>query len=641
MGSIVSQGRKAGASALTVLELLAAEAPISHFESLVDDARRQGMGEADLALLETAKRLGLAVYAQAERRQRKEARLAAFIEAGKGIATVFDVPSLLSVLALKARQLFDLDIAWITVFGRDAGTVTVSACDGHTTALRTGLRIPDDPAMSSANAPFWTPDFTTDERLAHSYALDSLMESEGIHAVAAIPLTDGARPFGTLYVAGRSARWFTSAEVSLMTSLAELADLTIEKTRMLERAADCLSGAEGRRDEARTAAETAAVHGRLMSVVLDGGGLDALLDEAGRHLRGALRVHAPDGGILAGTDGMPAESETDTLRAMVDAHALREPILLDCGLWAAPLLAGDRDLGTLLLHPARPLADGDDRLLSLTAQTVAALLLLQHTTAPSASGHDRDWLLDDLLTSAQRPAGRFEERAARLGIDLTRPHVVVVARPEDEVQDNRTAIWASSYARRMNGLKSMHAGCAVLLLPGTDATAAAEQVSRGLTPLLDRPVTVCASGPVTSPAGVSAAFQEALRCLEAMIALGATGGFTSSGEHGFLGVLLSDTHDVEGFIRSMIGPLVAYDTQRYTEFTRTLDAYFDAGGSINRTAERLHVHPNTVGRRLERIGDLLGTNWQQPERAFEIQLALRLSRIQHVLKTRRPSLGSD
>ncbi|MEU7165777.1 helix-turn-helix domain-containing protein [Streptomyces morookaense] len=632
MGSIVSQGRKAGASALTVLELLAAEAPISHFESLVDDARRQGMGEADLALLETAKRLGLAVYAQAERRQRKEARLTAFIEAGKGIATVQDVPSLLSVLARRACRLFDLDVAWITAFGRDAGTVTVSACDGHTTALRTGLRIPDDPAMSGGTAPFWTPDVAADERLAHSPALDSLLKSEGIHAVAAIPLTDGSRPFGTLYVAGRSTRWFTSAEVSLMASLAELADVTIEKTRMLEQAADCLSA------PGRTAGDTASVHGRLMSLVLDGAGLAALLDEAGRHLDGALRVHAPDGGILAGADGMPAgsESEADTLRAMVDAHALREPILLDCGLWAAPLLAGDRDLGTLLLHPRRPLADGDEQLLSFTAQTVAALLLLQHTTAPSVTGHDRDWLLDDLLTSPQRPAGRFEERAARLGIDLARPHVVVVARPEGEAADNRTAIWASSYARRMNGLRSTHAGCTVLLVPGTDATAAAEQVSRGLAPLLERPVTVCASGPVTSVAAVPAAFQEALRCLEAMIALGATGGFTSAGEHGFLGVLLSDTHDVEGFIRSMIGPLVAYDTQRYTEFTRTLDAYFAAGGSINRTAERLHVHPNTVGRRLERIGDLLGPEWQQPERAFEIQLALRLSRIQHVLRGRRP-----
>jgi hypothetical protein len=33
---------------------------------------------------------------------------------------------------------------------------------------------------------------------------------------------------------------------------------------------------------------------------------------------------------------------------------------------------------------------------------------------------------------------------------------------------------------------------------------------------------------------------------------------------------------------------------------------------------------NTVAQRLERIGRLLGEDWQSPARALEIQLALRL-----------------
>jgi DNA-binding PucR family transcriptional regulator len=38
----------------------------------------------------------------------------------------------------------------------------------------------------------------------------------------------------------------------------------------------------------------------------------------------------------------------------------------------------------------------------------------------------------------------------------------------------------------------------------------------------------------------------------------------------------------------------------------------------------LHVHVNTVVQRLDRIAGLLGADWQQPDRALEIQLALRL-----------------
>jgi DNA-binding PucR family transcriptional regulator len=36
------------------------------------------------------------------------------------------------------------------------------------------------------------------------------------------------------------------------------------------------------------------------------------------------------------------------------------------------------------------------------------------------------------------------------------------------------------------------------------------------------------------------------------------------------------------------------------------------------------VHVNTVTQRLDRIGRLLGRDWSSPDRALEIQLALRL-----------------
>ena len=47
----------------------------------------------------------------------------------------------------------------------------------------------------------------------------------------------------------------------------------------------------------------------------------------------------------------------------------------------------------------------------------------------------------------------------------------------------------------------------------------------------------------------------------------------------------------------------------------------------DRAAAALHVHVNTVAQRLERIGTLLGAGWQEPDRALEIQLALRLHRL--------------
>jgi DNA-binding PucR family transcriptional regulator len=41
----------------------------------------------------------------------------------------------------------------------------------------------------------------------------------------------------------------------------------------------------------------------------------------------------------------------------------------------------------------------------------------------------------------------------------------------------------------------------------------------------------------------------------------------------------------------------------------------------------LHVHVNTVTQRLDRVAQLLGIDWQKPDRALEVQLALRLHRL--------------
>ncbi|MEV7562155.1 helix-turn-helix domain-containing protein, partial [Streptomyces sp. NPDC089795] len=47
----------------------------------------------------------------------------------------------------------------------------------------------------------------------------------------------------------------------------------------------------------------------------------------------------------------------------------------------------------------------------------------------------------------------------------------------------------------------------------------------------------------------------------------------------------------------------------------------------SRAAEILHVHVNTVVQRLERVGSLIGRDWQAPERALELQLALRIHQV--------------
>lgn len=164
----------------------------------------------------------------------------------------------------------------------------------------------------------------------------------------------------------------------------------------------------------------------------------------------------------------------------------------------------------------------------------------------------------------------------------------------------------------------------VIAAPADDPGRTARALAAELGQALGDAVTVGAAGPAVGPAALSAAHTEAHRCLSALRALGHTGrGAALSG----LGFLLGDQADVNGYVRTTLGPLLDYDTARGTDLAHTLDVYFAQGASPTRTREALHVHVNTVVQRLDRIGRLLGADWNSPARALEIQLALQLHRL--------------
>ncbi|MEU5259229.1 GAF domain-containing protein [Amycolatopsis sp. NPDC021455] len=618
---------------LTVLELLVTEAAPGQFESLVTEARRSGSG-ARVANVERAKQLGLEIRSLLERRQQREASLAALVDAARDLAVPDDLDTLLVLATRRTRLLLNADMAYVSLPDESRGDVVIRAADGHTSTLSVGLRLPRTGGMGSTvladPSPFWSPDYLADERFPHDELIDEVVRTEGLRAVMAVPLTFGTETFGVLYAADRSVRHFKVDEISLMSALGGLVGVTIDRAVRFGKAAEETAGF--RRSIAAAEAglaglgEVNAIHRRLIDDVLGGSDLSGLADKASALLDSAVRITAADGGILAASGGMPEERES-ALSATVDAHVARETVQLPDGRWAAPVFAGEEYLGTLLVRPNDVFTDRDRQLLLVVAQAAGVRLLLD-SKAVVADSDTRSDLLDDLLASTPRPLRQLKRRARRLGVDLDVAHVIVVVRGDGSSR-GKGVVWAASYAHRMGGLSTTKDGDSVLLLRGTDAGAAARAALSQLKSLLAPPMTVSGAGPVSDAGSVRHRFLEAVRCLDAMAVIGATGRAASASELGFLGVLLSDSPDVDGFIGTTIGPVIDYDRQRSTELCRTLEAYFETGGSPTHSAQRLHVHANTVARRLDRVGELLGPGWQSPGRALDIQLALRLSRLRH------------
>jgi len=56
---------------------------------------------------------------------------------------------------------------------------------------------------------------------------------------------------------------------------------------------------------------------------------------------------------------------------------------------------------------------------------------------------------------------------------------------------------------------------------------------------------------------------------------------------------------------------------------QTLLAWLQHGCNANEVALRLHVHPQTVRYRLRQVEDLFGDQLRDPDRRFELEIALR------------------
>ncbi|MFG2310845.1 helix-turn-helix domain-containing protein [Streptomyces sp. NPDC048566] len=630
-----------------LLELLAAGAPAEELGAVAAEARRCGAGAQDLAELEQAVEAALRVQGTLRQHRRREAELTALFDTAGDLAALRDLDAVLRSIVRRARMLLGTDTAYLTLPDEEAGDTFMRVTDGSVSELFQNLRLQLGEGLGGLVAqtarPYATPDYRTDGRFLHTGSIDAGVLDEGLVAILGVPLLlgsgSGGQVIGALFAADRTPRTFAPDEVALLCSLADHAAIAIDTAKAMADARLALAelaeanAVIGEHSAALQRAEES--HDRLTDLVLRGGDVADVAAAVAGLLKGDVAVHDGSGWPLAtvGEHGRPsarggedpdgAREAAALVAAAKDSRAAARAVLGD-GRWVCAMLAGQELLGCLVLY-GRPDLDGADQRLFERSSVVTSLLLLLRRSVAETENRVRGDLITDLLTAPDRDPAGLVARGHRLGFDLDRPHVLLVARTDDEAR-GRLADAAVQHLFGSGGVSAEHEGAVVLLLPGegTGPAEAARLAAGQLGQLIGTPVTVAGAGPAAGPRAIAAAHTEGTRCLRALRVLGRAGQGASVAELGFLGVLLGDDHDVDGFVTASLGPLLEYDAQRGTQLIRTLRAYFDCGGSLTRAKEELHVHVNTVVQRLDRVQALLGPGWNTPEQALELQLALRL-----------------
>ena len=638
-----------------LLELLAAEAPLEDFHAVLADPALMSSG-GDAQALRDAVRDALQVRSLLAARRRREQELSALYETAGDLSSLRDLEAVLQAIVRRARQLLDTDAAYLMLHDEARQLTSMRVTDGirtdafKVTQLQLGAGLGG--LVAATCEPYATADYSSDDRLQHR--IDDIVAGEGLVAILGVPLRRRTSVIGVLFAANRRQRPFSRDETALLTSLADHAAIAIENASLFAEVQTALDELQQANELVRRNSEqverATAMHERLHAVMLTGGGLPevarvaeellggdlAVLDARGRTVvvvgdaertQAVVELLTAEHGVLPGSQS-PSGERAALRRTVQSDGPAGTPVTV------VPVRAGARALGTVLFV-GRVLDDPEVRLLERAA-VVTALLLLHERSIAAAEQQVRGELIDDLVALPQRDPQALHRRAAHLGLDLSTPYVLVVARPTDGAACAGALRAGVLPGEPRPGLHAMHSGDLVLLVPidaadgegAGAASAAAARLSAQLQAASGCAFTVGAAGPATGTAAVPELHGDAVRCCEVLLSLGRTGESASAEDLGVYGLLLgaAGQDDVRRFVRRTVGPVLDYDRDRGSELARTLLTWYACGGSLTRTAAELYVHVNTLYQRLDRVTSLLGDGWRSGDGALQAHLALQAHR---------------
>jgi hypothetical protein len=368
-------------------------------------------------------------------------------------------------------------------------------------------------------------------------------------------------------------------------------------------------------------------------------------------------------------------------------RSLRLPDTADsAGVIVAPILVGD-DVPAYLLTFTKAGADGGDMSLLVTehAATICGVILGRERVVAAAARQVRDDLVEGLLLGTSHGNGEVGRWARHLGYDASREHrilaVAIGATGSAGASGSAAALWKRVataidhfFASRMPGaIIAIREGEVVIVVPDPDgpagsssraasprasaaggsggssprnstaagsggssprnSTAGTEAIRLSVACLArmrdlfpEAVVTIGIGGSCRDPAEIARSYGQARRTIDAVVRLGRQGqavAFEDLGIHRLL-LQVPDLAELKSFASEILGELDRQDPQRGAELLATLACYFRENNSPQRTAQSLHVHPNTVAYRIRRVQEITGLRLDTYRDRLMAQVAIEI-----------------
>jgi sugar diacid utilization regulator len=242
-------------------------------------------------------------------------------------------------------------------------------------------------------------------------------------------------------------------------------------------------------------------------------------------------------------------------------------------------------------------------------------------------------VIDDLLRGDSDVA-RMVERAEPFGVDLGRPHSVVLAAPGKRLVDSGAA--AALLERAVidkfgdrNVLVADKDGQIVIMVPSQTTAIGSRTATNDVGVFVHSelrrartgdPWRVATGRAYPGAYGIARSYEEAREALSLSESLRLDARVVHARDLLVYRVLVRDQVAIVDLVQAVLGPLTQARGGA-APLLLTLQTYLDSGGVATETARRLHMSVRTVAYRLAKIATLIGHDPNDPEQRLALHVA--------------------
>jgi sugar diacid utilization regulator/putative methionine-R-sulfoxide reductase with GAF domain len=570
-----------------------------------------------------------------------------------------DLSEILLHITQETKRLLSSDICGVLL--REGEHIVMRRCVGNKSSDTAALRMGPGQGLAgrvlARREPASVEDYLSSDVISRDFF--HLAEAEMVRSALAAPLLGHDKVIGVLEVWRRRPSTFSALDNVRLVALANLTSIAIENAelyaaqqKMVEELGRANEALNIRYDAAKSMSNLTQA---LMQVLLQGGGLPAIVARASSFLKADVAIVGNDGDVLASsTDDMPPDVLATIVAGLArlrsaSARSASEGIWINdaedtgtpCRWRAHPLVLEGEAVGWVLGRHG----DTDEGMTEFTLSQVAviaALQRLEQRAASRARAETIDVLVWDLGQASESVRTAALDRAVDVKLELGGPLRLYLSTLDTVAavqQGQGVASIRRQVVRAVEGVKPVGVravaiqGLSVAILCADEPLDAAERTAQRFAQRLSeelggRFVGIGASSACAHARSLSTAFREAQIALDVARQIGRTGAVVYD-RAGVVGLLLTLRHEagMQRFVELNFGQLLHEDEKQKDQLLQTLRVFFDVNCSQEAAASRLGVHRKTIAYRLAKVCELTGLDLSTHDDRLVADLSLYVYRL--------------